>query len=404
MNFTGLSATLNLLKDQAIAYKEQIGFWLGRTVKPVCEKILMANPILLTVGLAATAIFSVCYIVHNYRKNSRLEKEVRQLNLDIENNKVSQQRITNLNNRVVGWNHAANLNPSKLNEQCIQNTTLKTKYEVILNLNTEAQLVIAQKASEIFNANEKITGLEAKLENSAKVFSDLNAEKSNTEKNLKITKEKFSNSCENYKITEASLSRLNSMYDDLNFENANLINIIQRLNDSLDVSIPTETNFLSEILFEEENNLRQKDKDLILNKSETYLKYRTLPKVNGLIAKLDDLILKVKEDPTRLFSIQINRIDDWSEIVEEKSTNPSANPFAEKIEIEAEEANLAGSTLNLFSKSMCLGQRALDLFDLTNLHAYYQKFQVAITLAINEKPKQDLTLEDKLILALESKK
>lgn len=50
MNFTGLSTTLNLIKDQAIAHKEQIGFWLGRTVKPVCEKILMANPILLTVG------------------------------------------------------------------------------------------------------------------------------------------------------------------------------------------------------------------------------------------------------------------------------------------------------------------------------------------------------------------
>lgn len=371
MNFTGLSTTLNLLKDQAIARKEQIGFWLGRTVKPVCEKILMANPILLTVGLAATAIFSVCYIVHNYRKNSRLETQVRELN----DTKVKE--IQGLKSQVDGWKKASFNTDEKLKEEIAQNRALMTEAEVNLkNFKDEAQTVINSKDTELSNAILKIKNLTEIIKSKDKEI----------EKHVD------------------DFNKLNLMFDGLESENASLLNIIKTLNESMDVSIPTETNFLSEILYEEENNLRQKDKDLILNKSVTYLFNRTLPKVNGFIAKLEDLIVKVNEDPNRLFSIQINRIDDWSDIVEEKSTNPSANPFAEKIEIGEEESQLAGSTLNFLTNSMCNGQRGLNLFDLKNLHAYYQKFQVAVTLAITEKPKQDLTLEDKLILAFESKK
>lgn len=404
MNFTSLSATLNLLKDQAIAHKEQIGFWLGRTVKPVCERILLANPILLTVGLAASAIFSVCYIVHNYRKNSRLEKEVMQLKLDNETNKVSQKTITNLNNQVNGWKEASFKNADLLDKQKVLSAkTLEDNNKKLKEVRNESQLLIDEKTSEIFIANEKITGLEAKVENIGKAFSDLNAEKSKIEENLKIIKEELSNLCENYKNTETSSSRLASMYDDLKIENANLLNIIQTLNDSMDVSIPTETNFFGEILFEEENNLRQKDKDLILNKSETYLKYRTLPRVTKLIEKLDELIMKVKEDPARLFIIQINRIDDWSE--EEEVINQNGNPFAEKVEIDNDEAHLLGSKIGFLTNSQCLGQRPLDLEDLTQLHTYYQKFNKALIMGISQKPKQEvLSLEDQLILAFNSKK
>jgi|GEM_PF-4753688 len=369
MNFTGLSTTLNLLKDQAIAHKEQIGFWLGRTFKPVCEKILMANPILLTVGLAATAIFSACYFVHNYRKNSRLETQVRELN----DTKVKE--IQGLQSQVDGWKKASFNTDEKLKEQIAQKIALMTEAN-LKNFKDEAQTVINSKDTELSNAILKIKNLTEIIESKDK---------------------EFENDVDNY-------NKLKLINDGLTSENASLLNIIKTLNESMDVSIPTETNFLSEILYEEENNLRQKDKDLILNKSVTYLFNRTLPKVNGFIAKLEDLIVKVNEDPNRLFSIQINRIDDWSDIVEEKSTNPSANPFAEKIEIGEEESQLAGSTLNFLTNSMCNGQRGLNLFDLKNLHAYYQKFQVAVTLAITEKPKQDLTLEDKLILAFESKK
>ncbi len=401
MNFTGLSKTLNLIKDQAIAHKEQIGFWLGRTVKPICEKILMANPILLTVGLAATAIFSVCYIVHNYRKNSRLENQVRQLRLDNEkNNKANQREYTNLNNQKMGWQQAATFSGNELQTQKIINVDLRSENNrKIQELSEESQLHVKTKTQldntmlKLNNAYVNIQNLEAKITSKEETIQYLTTTADHKDK-------EFEKLVHNY-------NELNLHYDGLESENAQLLNIIKTLNDSVDVSIPTETNFLGDILFLEEKKLRQKDMDLILDHSEIYLKYRTLPKINGLIAKLEDLIKKVQEDPDRLFNIQINKIDNWNEVeeIENPVANPDANPYADNVEIDEDEANLAGSTLNLLSNSMCLGKRALSEFELTNLHAYYKAFQEAIITGISEKPKQDvLSVEDQLILAFVNSK
>ena len=414
MNFTELSTTLNLIKDQAIAHKEQIGFWLGRTVKPVCEKVLMANPILLTVGLAATAIFSVCYIVHNYRKNSRLEKQVRQLKVDNENNKVSQKRITNLNNLVDSWKQASLQSGNQLQNQKEINSDLKLENDrLIQKLKDESQLHVNSKA-QLNNTALKLNNAYVSIQNLEDQLKTQREDSSKTEKDIKQAQVILQTSNDEIKVflvqtieshgkklkeIEVNFTQKDLIIDELKNENAGLINIIQTLNDSIDVSIPTETNFLSDIFFEE-NYLRQKDQDLILNKSETFLTYRILPTVNKFIVKLDDLMMKVKEDPTRLFTFNINRIDLWSEVEEV----PAANPFAEKIEIDKEEADLAGSTLNALTNSMCLGQRPLNLEDLTQIHTYYQKFKGALVQAISEKPNHDYSLEDKLILALEKSK
>ncbi|MBA3238779.1 MAG: hypothetical protein H0T62_10605 [Parachlamydiaceae bacterium] len=160
--------------------------------------------------------------------------------------------------------------------------------------------------------------------------------------------------------------------------------------------------------------LRQKHKNIIMQSSRTFLQYITLPKVEKLIDKIQDIMGLVEKNP----NIRLNFImsgDDWEGDVEEKECEnqfegfPTDDPpnvdLTEPVIFDNSFANvfLTHSTFDLgesgiFTTSIIRGERSPDMDTLTGLREYFNKFKDAIEVSIQSKVNSPLTLNDKLIL------
>lgn len=147
-------------------------------------------------------------------------------------------------------------------------------------------------------------------------------------------------------------------------------------------------------------DLRPKHKDILKNKSGTYLQYITLPKVQEVIEKIGYLTDVIANNPDTRFKFIMNG-DDWEGDVEAESDNSNENTLSFNtstinLAFTKSTFDLGGSTF--LTNSVILGERSPDADTLTGLSNYFYRFHSSLIEAINTKTNAPLSLNDNLIL------
>lgn len=76
MSLNGIKVGLTILKDQPLIQSSGVGVWLGRSIRPIGQALLLKNPVVLTVAFVALTILTISFIVYQYQKNKFLENEI----------------------------------------------------------------------------------------------------------------------------------------------------------------------------------------------------------------------------------------------------------------------------------------------------------------------------------------
>lgn len=403
MSFNVISVSLDNIKTQVMACNEQISVWLERSVRPVCERLLMRNPIIATVSVAAFAVFSLATIAYYHQKSKKLNES----NLKNKTNKNQLDELQEAKKKL-----ETEISFLKSTAQAMSKKSL----DFIEKVGKDSQ-------NKMNDLEENLASVSEKLRLATEEISKSQAEflgKMNT-LNLELSVAKEQNSLDKTKIDELEKKitevaqeafDLRSENQDLVFENDSLKAVIRDsaenlvgISDTYETQkaeidqLTNEKNYLEKCLSEFAHkpvsqdqdlaltemihfkNLRKKDQDLIANKSTVFLTLRVLRSINEFITTLDELLAGVSNDPEMLFTISINRLDDWSDVEEVKNLT-NANPFAKKVALDEEMVNFAGSGLNFMTNSVISGHKKINVENLNSLLSYYLRFKEALELEI----------------------